>query len=142
MIDEKAIGYIEVLHGAYNAVVALFFIYMGYLGWKIRSERKAGGKRNPVPIRRHRKWGPILAVLGIGGYFAGIVVVYLDKGHLYEYPPHLLAGTLIVLAIAVTYFISRKINRPESPWRTPHFIIGLFIILLYFIQVVLGVIML
>jgi Protein of unknown function (DUF4079) len=142
MIDKQYIDYLEFLHGAYNTVVALLFMYLGFLGWKIRMERKAGGKRNPAPIRRHRKWGPILAVLGIGGYFAGIVVVYLDKGHLYEYPLHLLIGTLIALAITITYLVSRKINRPESPWRTPHFLIGLFIILLYLIQVVLGVIML
>ena len=138
MIDEKIIDVLEIAHGVYNAVVALLFIYLGCLGWKIRSERKAGGKRNPAPIRRHRKWGPILAVLGIGGYLAGLIVILLDKGHLYEYPPHLLAGSFIVLAITVTYFISRKINSPESPWRMPHFLIGIFIILLYLAQAVLG----
>jgi Protein of unknown function (DUF4079) len=138
MINEKIIDVLEIAHGAYNAVVALLFIYLGFLGWKIRMERKAGGKRNPAPIRRHRKWGPLLAVLGIGGYFAGIVVVYLDKGHLYEYPLHLIVGTCIAMMIAVTYLVSRKINRPESPWRTPHFLIGLFIIFLYLVQIILG----
>ena len=138
VIDRQYIDYLKLLHGSYNTVVALLFMYQGSLGWRIRTERKAGGRRNAAIIRRHRRGGPIFAVLGIGGYFSGTVLVYLDKGHLYEYPLHLTAGTCITLAIMTTYLVSRLIRGPESRWRTPHFLIGLFIILMYLIQIVLG----
>ncbi len=138
VIDRQYINYLKLLHGSYNTVVALLFMYQGSLGWRIRTERKAGGRRDAAIIRRHRRGGPIFAVLGIGGYFAGAVLVYLDKGHLYEYPLHLMTGTCIALAITTTYLVSRMISMPESRWRTPHFLIGLFIVLLYLIQITIG----
>lgn len=138
MIDRQYIDYLKLLHGSYNTVVALLFMYQGSLGWRIRTERTGGGARNATIIRAHRVRGPIFAILGIGGYLAGTLLVYLDKGYLYEYKLHLIAGTCIVLAIMTTYLVSRMIRGPESRWRTPHFLIGLFIILAYLIQIVLG----
>jgi hypothetical protein len=37
-----------------------------------------------------------------------------------------------------TFIISRKIGGSESPWRTPHFVIGLFILFLYPFQIYIG----
>ncbi len=138
MIDRAYVDYLKVLHGLYNTLVACFFIYQASLGWRIRKERKAGGERNFQVLKRHRQMGPVLALLGLGGYFAGIMLVYIDRGHLLEYPRHLAVGSGLALFIAATFIISRQIKGPESPWRTPHFLIGVIILLLYGLQVFIG----
>ena len=138
MMDRVFLDYLRLLHGSFNTIIALLFIYHGSLGWRIRKERKRGGERNPKVIRRHRKEGPIFAVLGVAGYVAGAGLILIDKGHLFEYPPHMIVGSCIALLIIATFIISKKIKGPESLWRTPHFMIGLFILLLYIVQIYLG----
>jgi hypothetical protein len=138
MIPAEYVDYLKILHGSFNAVVALLFLYQGSLGWRIRKERKAGGQRNVMVIKRHRRMGPIFAVLGVAGYLAGAVLVYLDKGHLVEYPSHLIAGSCIALLIMTTFIFSKMIKGSESPWRTPHFVIGLLILFLYLLQIYIG----
>jgi uncharacterized iron-regulated membrane protein len=138
MIDSAFLDYLRLLHGSFNAIIALLFIYHGSLGWRIRKERKRGGERNLKVIRRHRKEGPIFAVLGVAGYLAGVGLILIDKGHLFEYPSHMIIGSCIALLIITTFIISKKIKGLESFWRTPHFMIGLFILLLYVIQIYLG----
>lgn len=130
--------YLKILHGSFNTIVGLLFLYQGSLGLRIRKERKAGEQRNAAVIKRHRSGGPIYAVLGVAGYLAGIGLVYIDKGNLWVYPYHLLTGSVIALLIMTTFVISRKIGDSESPWRTPHFVIGLFILFLYLLQIYIG----
>lgn len=129
---------LKILHGAYNAVVALAFFYQGWLGLKIMRARGAAGHRDFSAIKRHRTHGPILVLLGIAGYFAGSALVYIDKGHFLKYPAHHLTGGTIVVLLAAAYMISRKINAPDSVWRTPHFIVGLAILGAYLVQLFLG----
>jgi hypothetical protein len=50
----------------------------------------------------------------------------------------MIVGSCIALLIIATFIISKKIKGPESLWRTPHFMIGLFILLLYIVQIYLG----
>jgi hypothetical protein len=138
MMDRAFLDDLRLLHGSFNTITALLFIYHGSLGWRIRKERKRGGERNPKVIRRHRKEGPIFAVLGVAGYVAGAGLILIDKGHLFEYPTHMIIGSCIALLIIATFIISKKIKGPESLWRTPHFMIGLFILLLYIVQIYLG----
>jgi len=138
MIPAESVDYLKILHGSFNAVVALLFLYTGSLGWSIRKERRAGGQRNVMVIKRHRRAGPIFAVLGVAGYLAGALLVYLDKGHLVEYPSHLLAGSCIALLIMTTFILSKMIKGSASPWRTPHFVIGLLILFLYLLQIYIG----
>jgi hypothetical protein len=138
MMDRAFLDDLRLLHGSFNAIVALLFMVHGSLGWRIRKERKRGGERNSRIVRRHRKEGPIFALLGVAGYFAGAGLVLIDKGHLLEYPPHMIVGSCIALLIVTTFIISKKIKGPESSWRTPHFMIGLFILLLYILQLYLG----
>ena len=139
MMDRAYMDYLGFLHGSFNTMIALLFIYHGSLGWCTRKERKAGGERNPKVIKTHRKEGPIFAVLGVVGYFAGVGLMLIDKGRLFVYPLHIIVGSCIALLIIMTFIISRKIKGPESSWRSPHFIIGLFILLLYIIQIYLGI---
>lgn len=138
MTHGEYMDYLKILHGSFNTVVGLLFLYQGSLGLRIRKERRAGGQRNVTVIKRHRRWGPILAILGVAGYLAGAVLVYIDKGHLVGYSIHLMAGSCIALLIMTTFIISRKIKGSESPWRTPHFVIGLFILSLYLLQIYIG----
>jgi hypothetical protein len=138
MMDRAFLGDLRLLHGSFNTIVALLFMVHGSLGWRIRRERKRGGERNPGVIRRHRKAGPIFAVLGVAGYLAGVGLILIDRGHLFVYPSHMIVGSCIALLIITTFVISKKIKGPESVWRTPHFMIGLFILLLYIIQLYLG----
>jgi hypothetical protein len=137
-MDRALLGDLRLLHGSFNAIVALLFIYHGSLGWRIRKERKRGGERNPGVIKKHRKEGPIFAVLGVAGYLAGAGLILIDKGHLFVYPTHMIVGSCIALLIVTTFIISKKIKGTESSWRTLHFMIGLFILLLYIIQMYLG----
>ncbi len=137
MIDRQTLAYLRLLHGSYNAFVMFLFFYQGLLGLRIRKDRKTGG-RATKSIKRHRKMGPVIAVLGVAGFLAGVVLVYIDKGHLLEYPLHFLTGLSIALSITATFFVSRKIKGIELPWRVLHFRLGILIVSLYSIQIFLG----
>ena len=65
-------------------------------------------------------------------------MIYVDKGHLLEYPLHFVFGAAITFAILAAYLTSRKIRGPEPPWRKPHFFVGILILALYLIQFFLG----
>jgi hypothetical protein len=128
----------KVVHGSFNTLLVLVFCYQASMGLRIRRGRKRGEPQFPV-MKRHRRLGPFLVALGIFGYCAGLILVLIDKGRIFEYPPHLAVGSVIVLLLLGQYAVSRKIKGPESLWRTPHLAIGAGIILLYVVQIVLGI---
>lgn len=128
----------ELIHGSFNTLVVLAFLYQAWMGLKIRRGRKRG-ELQFTAMKRHRRLGPILVVLGIFGFCAGLLLVLIDKGRIFEYPPHLAVGSLIVLFLLGQYVVSRKIKGPESPWRTPHLAVGVGLICLYVVQIVVGV---
>jgi peptidoglycan/LPS O-acetylase OafA/YrhL len=128
----------KLAHGSFNTLLALVFFYQAWMGLSIRRGRKRGDSRVKA-MRRHRRLGPFLVVLGILGYCLGVILVYIDKGRVFEYPPHLAVGSVIVLFLLGQYAVSRKIKGMESSWRTPHLAIGVGIILLYVLQIVVGV---
>ncbi|MBI4684326.1 MAG: DUF4079 family protein [Nitrospirae bacterium] len=138
MIDKQTIAYLRLVHGAYNTLMMFLFIYQGSLGLRIRRQRKAGGKPQFNIIKRHRKTGPVLAVMGIAGFFAGVTLAYLDYGHLLKYPLHFIIGWDIALLISATFFISGKIKGPDHKWRNLHFSLGILILTLYPVQLFLG----
>ena len=139
LIDRHLLAPLRLVHGVFNACVMLFFFYHAKLGLTIRRARTA---KAPLPfptIKRHRKIGPLLALAGGAGYCAGLILVLIDTGKVWEYPPHLLTGSLIVILLIVTFDISRKIKGQESPLRTPHAYIGIAILFLYVVEVFLGI---
>ena len=138
MILNEYLDVLKILHGSYNTVVMFLFFYQGLIGLKIRRERIQGKTRDFSLIKKHRKAGPIFAILGILGFFIGLVLVLIDKGHLLQYPLHFVIGLLLVSLIAVVYFISRKIKGLESPLRAPHFVMGLILIVIYIVQIFIG----
>jgi len=138
MLPKEWLDVLRIGHGAYNAMIALAFIYQGWLGLKVRRERTAGDARDFAVAKKHRNRGPFLVTLGILGYVAGVALIYLDKGHFFEYPLHNIVGLGIVTLLLVTFFIARKIKGPESPWRIRHSVVGVGILCLYLVQLFIG----
>jgi hypothetical protein len=121
LIDRQLLSSLRFVHGGFNSFVMIMFFYHACLGIAIRRARMAHG---PLPfpmIKRHRKGGPLLAALGIAGFFIGFTLVMLDSGKVLQFPSHFLVGCTIVLCLITTFVISRKIKGPDSPYRTPHF---------------------
>jgi len=134
--------YVKYIHGLFNGLVILFFLYQGWLGLKIRQQRTSGSQTDVHFVKRHRRIGPALAVAGIIGFLGGISTVYLSEGEIFEHPLHFLTGLTISTLIIMTFLISRKIRGRLSGWRTIHYYIGLIILSLYLFQAYLGIRML
>jgi len=138
MIGREWMDWLRIGHGAFNFTMALTFLYQGLLGLRIRRERMAEGAKELQTIMRHRKLGPLLVFFGVAGYFSGAFLIYIDEGHFYEYPIHNFVGSMLVLLLVVTFFISRRIKGLVSPWRTSHALLGLAILACYLLQLFLG----
>lgn len=138
LIDREIIPWLRLGHGLYNTTIIILFFPQAWMGLRIRRARKAGA---PIPIeavKKHRQRGPVLALLGIIGFFIGLTVVTLDQRNYLEYWQHLVNGSAIVMLLAATYAISKKIKGPDSPYRVPHFIIGIILLVLYLYEALLG----
>ncbi len=133
---------LRIFHGLYNAAVMVAFFFMAALGWRIRRARLSKAPLPVASVRRHRGRGPVLVILGVIGFLVGLIVILIDTGKLLEYPVHLVVGLGVVALLVWTYVISRKIKGPDSPARTPHFVLGVSILVLYLVQAFLGLRML
>jgi len=138
MVDKAFIAYFKLAHGFFNLSIFCLFCYQGWLGLKIRKAR-LGGQSAPVEaVRRHRRAGPVFALWGVLGFVAGMVMVLLDKGRVFEYPLHFLAGGTIICLIGGLYWVSRRITAASAPVRDIHFGFGMALLALYVIQAFLG----
>jgi cytochrome b561 len=137
MLDEALIANLRYLHGAFNLAVAVLVWYQFRLGLRLRKGRLAGAA-DASSYRRHRRIGPVAVGLGVTGFGAGLTLVYLDHGHVLEYPLHFGVGLALALLLAATVLVSRKIGRTAHVWRRLHFVLGITIVLLYVVQVFLG----
>ena len=126
------------LHGIYNGLVMALLFHQGWLGISIRRARLSKAPFPLKAVRDHRKRGPILAIAGGLGFFFGFILVLVGSGRVLEYPLHFFVGLAIVILLTGTFLISRKIKGPGSPLRTPHFILGVCVLLLYLFQSFLG----
>lgn len=139
LVDKQLLSSLRLVHGSYNSLVTLLFFYHGWLGITIRRARMSKAPLPFAAIKRHRKTGPALTIMGGIGFLIGFTLILLDTGNVLQYPPHFLVGCTIVLCLLSTFLISRKIKGPDSPYRTPHFVLGIAILCLYLIQVFLGI---
>ncbi len=137
MIDKQLIANLKLLHGLYNSIVFIMILYQGFLGLRIRKERRSG-RIYPHDIKKHRRLGPILTFVSPIGFFAGVSVVYLDYGHIFKYPLHFIMGFFIMLSVFMTFLVSKRIISNDELWRKRHYILGILIISFYIIQVTLG----
>jgi len=133
------VPYLRYAHGLFNSCVIILFIFQAFLGLKIRKIRKNGNAPDFKLIRKHRNFGPVVAITGIAGFFGGMVLVYFDEGHILEYPLHFSTGLIISCLIITNVLISKKIRGIDSPWRNPHFFVGVSIICLLLFQGFLGI---
>ena len=138
MLDKEFIAYFKVAHGFFNLCMMSLFCFQGWMGFLIRQARTSGAPAPLDAIRRHRKFGPVFALWGVLGFVAGVIVVSLDKGRVFEYPLHFLTGLSIALCIGVVYAVSRRIKGPDPSYRNIHFGLGLLLLALYVVQVMLG----
>ena len=136
MIDRQIVEYMRYVHGAFNSGIALLILYHGWYGLRIRSRRLS-----KVPdfeaMKRHRKLGPYLVVMGIGGFLFGLALAYIDQGRVFEFPLHSALGIAVALSLAGTYVISRKIKAGPA-WRGLHLALGAWLVCVYVCQVLVG----
>ena len=135
-MDNQTIPAIRVFHGLYNTAIFLLFTYHASVGLRIRRARLAG-EADAAAMKTHRRNGPIFAVLGLFGYFAGITIALLDSGRILNYPPHFVLGTTIAALITAQYLVSRQIEQGQDV-RSRHWKIGMTLLIVYLVQVLLG----
>lgn len=139
LISRELIAILKLVHGLFNLTVTLLFFYHARNGLLIRRARRGN---TPLPlhaIKRHRRMGPVLAILGGAGFTAGLTLVTLDTGDPLKYPPHLSVGMAILLLLFLTYRVSREIAGPSAPQRDLHYRLGIAILALYLVNVFLGI---
>ena len=139
LISRELIAILKLVHGLFNLSVMLLLFYHARNGLLIRQARTGKTSLPLHAIKRHRRMGPVLAMLGGIGFSAGLILVILDTGRILQYPPHLFVGVAIVLLLFFTYRVSRKIAGPSTPQRDLHYRLGLAILALYIVNVVLGI---
>jgi len=135
----QLIPWLALGHGIFNSLVMLFFCYQGWLGHVIRRHRLAHAPA-PLPVvRRHRRQGPWLVVLGWTGFVAGTVLVLIDKGRAgTPHPLHFSIGLAIVLTQGGAWAASRKITGRGPEGRSRHRLLGILVLCLYPVQVMVG----
>ena len=138
MASDGLISTLQLAHVSVNSALFFAFVYQGRLGWRIRRRRVAGVLQDLSVVKRHRTLGPILAALLPIGYLAGLITVYLHKGLWVRYPGHLAVGTVLLLLVCSIFLVSRRIRGAQSPWRTPHFALGLLLLCTFLVQIYLG----
>lgn len=134
----QLIPWLALGHGIFHGGLLLLFYYQGWLGRRIRQERLAGAAPPLTAVHRHRRNGPRLALLCLLGFAAGPFIVLLNWGRIGVYPIHLFLGTAIILTVGGAYFLSRRIKVGDSAWRAWHRRLGIIILLLYPLQVLMG----
>jgi hypothetical protein len=138
MVSDSVVSTLQLAHVFINGALFLALVYQGRLGWRIRRRRVAGVLQDFSVVKRHRTLGPILATLLPMGYLAGLITVYLHKGIWVRYPGHLAVGTILLVVVCSTYLVSKRIRGAQSPWRTPHFALGLLLLCTFLVQIYLG----
>jgi hypothetical protein len=136
MIEKQIIEYLRLLHGSFNTALWLVLLYHGWTGLKIRTNRLKGAPDFSV-IKGHRKRGPFLALMGIAGFLFGPTLLYVDQGKVFQFPAHAIVGAFIAISLVVLFVVSRHIKAGPQ-WRTPHFVLGLWVLCLYVAQILLG----
>lgn len=139
LISRELIAQLKLVHGFFNLTVVLLFFYHGRNGLLIRRARTSAAPLPLLAMKRHRRMGPILALLGVAGFFAGLILTLVDTGQLLKYPPHLFVGIAIITLLFCTYRLSRKIAGSGGSERDLHYRLGIVILALYLVNVFLGI---
>jgi len=129
---------LPLVHGLYNGAVGFLSFYQGWLGLKIRRARRSQSSFPLAAVKRHRKIGPFLPFLAGLGFLAGLLLIALDRRRILAFPAHFALGLALVLLLFLQKRLGARIKGPLSPLRTPHFLLGILILIAFSIQVLLG----
>ena len=138
MVSDSVVSTLQLAHVFVNSALFFGIAYQGLLGWRIRHRRVAGVLQDFSVVKRHRALGPVLATLLPMGYLAGLITAYLHKGLWVPYTGHFAVGTVLLAVVGTTVLVSRRIRGAQSPWRTPHFALGLLLLCTFLVQIFLG----
>lgn len=138
MVSDRVVSALQLAHVLANSSLFFAFAYQGLLGWRIRRRRVAGVLPDFSVVKRHRALGPILATLLPIGYLVGLITAYLHKGIWVRFPGHLAVGTALLVVVFSAVLVSRRIRGAQSPWRAPHFALGLLLLCTFLVQIYLG----
>jgi len=139
LISGELLYQLRMVHGIYNACITFLFFYLGLQGFIVRRARLS---HQPLPfsaIKKHRRMGPVFAVLGMLGFFSGLTLIIVHTGRIFEYPSHLVVGLTVLILILWTLNLSRRIKGTDSLQRRQHFIIGIAILIVYLVEMFLGI---
>jgi hypothetical protein len=139
LIDKQLLSDFRLVHGIFNFTAMLLFAYQARLGLRIRRARLAKAPMPFAAIKGHRRSGPVFSGVAVFGYVSGVVLVLLDTGQILKYPAHFVAGTLVVLVLSAVVLLSRSIKGQASPFRAYHYAAGVTLLVLYPVQVLLGI---
>lgn len=138
LLNLELIANLKLAHGLFNLTVILFFFYQARNGWLIRRERRTNRPPPLRAVRLHRRLGPLLALLGAGGFASGLILCYLHTGKIILYPAHFTVGAFILLLLLLTYRLSKQLTAAATQQRNLHFSLGLLLLALYLVNAVLG----
>ena len=138
MVSDRVVSTLQLAHVLANSALFFAFVYQGTLGWRIRHRRIAGVLPDFSVVKRHRALGPLLATLLPMGYLAGLITAYLHKDLWVPYPGHLAVGTVLLVVAGSAVLVSKRIRGAQSPWRAPHFALGLLLLCTFLVQIYLG----
>lgn len=139
LLSKALIADLKLVHGLFNLTAMLLFFYHARNGFLIRRARTRG---TPLPfqaMKRHRRMGAPLALIGGAGFSAGLALTWLNTGNLLQYPPHLFVGAAIVLLLVMSYNVARKIAGASMSERDLHYRLGIAILACYIVNVVIGI---
>jgi hypothetical protein len=138
MASDRIVSALQFAHVFSNGALFLALAYQGRLGWRIRNTRVTGVLQDFSVAKRHRALGSVLATLLPVGYLTGLTTAYIHKGLWLRYPGHLAVGTVLLAIVFSVVLTSRGIRGIQSPWRTPHFALGLLLLSSFLVQIYLG----
>ncbi len=138
MVSDGVVFALQAVHVFFSSALFIAAVYQGLLGWRIRGRRVAGVLQDFSIVKRHRRLGPILAALLPLTFLAGLSTAYLHRGLWLRFPGHFAAGTVLLAILYSTVLVSKRIRGAQSPWRTPHFELGVLLLLAFLIQIFLG----
>ena len=137
-MEPQTIAWLRYAHGAFNLTVFLSVIVLARFGFRVRRGRLAD-RAEPGAARSHRRMGPVVLGLVWAGYTAGTLIIALDKGRIFEYPYHALAGLVLAVLTTGTFLVSKRLTLTSVDLRNIHYRFGRTILVLFAAQVLLGV---